>query len=71
MRNVGPDGIPEFDREGRVLITEFAEFVILNIYFPNGNKDKERLQYKLDFYKVVSISVLLNLSSDINYNSAK
>lgn len=41
---------PRFDSEGRILITEYAEFTLLNIYFPNGQKDSERLQYKLDFY---------------------
>ncbi|HPN84471.1 MAG TPA: exodeoxyribonuclease III [Victivallales bacterium] len=40
----------EFDREGRILITEFKEFDLLNIYFPNGQKDEERLRYKLAFY---------------------
>lgn len=42
--------IPEFDSEGRVVITEFESFTLLNIYFPNGQKNSERLQYKLDFY---------------------
>ena len=40
-----------FDREGRVLLTEFSEFVLLNIYFPNGKQGDERLRYKLDFYE--------------------
>ncbi len=36
-------GIKRFDSEGRVLITE-------HIYFPNGQRDQERLDYKIDFY---------------------
>ena len=28
-------GIEKFDREGRVLITEFEDFLLYNIYFPN------------------------------------
>lgn len=44
-------GIAKFDTEGRVIVTEFPEFVLLNIYFPNGKKNDERLQYKLDFYE--------------------
>ncbi len=44
-------GITRFDEEGRVLITEFPEFVLLNIYFPNGQSGPERLKYKLDFYE--------------------
>ena len=43
-------GIPRFDHEGRILLTEFPEFVLLNIYFPNGKQSEERLRYKLDFY---------------------
>ena len=43
-------GIDKYDREGRVLITEFENFLLYNIYFPNGQKDEFRLQYKLDFY---------------------
>lgn len=41
----------DWDNEGRVLITKFDEFTLLNIYFPNGKKDRGRLQYKLDFYE--------------------
>jgi len=43
-------GIEKYDREGRVLITEHEGFLLYNIYFPNGQKDSERLHYKLDFY---------------------
>ena len=43
-------GIQKYDDEGRVLITEHDNFLLYNIYFPNGQKDDIRLQYKLDFY---------------------
>ena len=43
-------GIEKYDREGRVLLTEHDGFLLYNIYFPNGQKDDIRLQYKLDFY---------------------
>ncbi|MCX7695640.1 MAG: exodeoxyribonuclease III [Caloramator sp.] len=46
-------GIEEFDREGRIVITEFNEFTLLNIYFPNGQMSDERLDYKLRFYDAV------------------
>jgi exodeoxyribonuclease-3 len=39
-----------FDVEGRIIIHEFKEFDLANIYFPNGQKDDDRLRYKLDFY---------------------
>lgn len=43
-------GVERFDAEGRVLLTEYPEFTLLNIYFPNGGSGEERLKYKLDFY---------------------
>jgi exodeoxyribonuclease-3 len=46
-RDFGPEG---FDTEGRALVTEYREFTLLNVYFPNGKKDETRLRYKLDFY---------------------
>lgn len=46
-------GIPEFDSEGRIVITEFSSFTLLNIYFPNGQMSEERLNYKMDFYDAI------------------
>ncbi len=43
-------GIGEFDAEGRTVITEYADFILFNIYFPNGKRNPERLEYKLRFY---------------------
>ncbi len=43
-------GIEKFDVEGRAIITEYPEFTLFNIYFPNGKKDEIRRKYKMDFY---------------------
>lgn len=43
-------GVPEYDTEGRVLMAEYPEFTLFNIYFPNGQMGDHRLQYKLGFY---------------------
>jgi exodeoxyribonuclease-3 len=43
-------GVEEFDNEGRILIIEYKDFHLLNIYFPNGKARAERLKYKMDFY---------------------
>ena len=43
-------GIEKFDREGRILVMEFSSFTLFNVYFPNGKKNRERLDYKLKFY---------------------
>ena len=43
-------GIEEYDSEGRILIAYYKDFVLFNIYFPNGKASKERLDYKMNFY---------------------
>ena len=42
---------PRFDIEGRVIRTRHPDFLLYNIYFPNGQRGKERVDYKLDFYQ--------------------
>ena len=44
-------GARKFDLEGRVLELDLDRFILFNVYFPNGQKDEDRLQYKLDFYE--------------------
>lgn len=43
-------GVDAFDREGRTIIADYGDFVLLTIYFPNGKMSPERLQFKMDFY---------------------
>lgn len=43
-------GVPDFDQEGRVLIAEYDEFTLLNIYFPLGAEPADSLSHKLAFY---------------------
>ncbi|MFH1646255.1 MAG: exodeoxyribonuclease III, partial [Chloroflexota bacterium] len=38
------------DIEGRVIVAEYPDFTLFNIYFPNGKMGPERLNYKLTFY---------------------
>jgi exodeoxyribonuclease III len=48
--------VPVFDIEGRVISTLHAEskvhhgFRLFNVYFPSGQRGRERVEYKLDFY---------------------
>ncbi|MDR2612409.1 MAG: exodeoxyribonuclease III [Deltaproteobacteria bacterium] len=37
-------------QEGRLLQLECPAFYFLNVYFPNGQKDEERLAYKMGYY---------------------
>ena len=39
-----------FDIEGRLIATLHPGFRLFNIYFPSGQRGKERVNYKLDFY---------------------
>ncbi|HUX80731.1 MAG TPA: exodeoxyribonuclease III [Candidatus Paceibacterota bacterium] len=43
-------GIKEFDEEGRIIGAEFEDFWLINVYFPNGGRGPERLDYKMRFY---------------------
>jgi exodeoxyribonuclease-3 len=43
-------GFDKYDTEGRVIQTKFEDFTLFNVYFPNGQRGHERLQFKLDFY---------------------
>jgi len=37
--------------EGRVIVAEYPGFTLCDIYYPNGKKDQERLDYKMAFYE--------------------
>jgi len=41
---------PKFDVEGRIISTLHPGFRLFNVYFPNGQRGKDRVEYKLDFY---------------------
>ncbi len=45
-------GLPDerFNNEGRTINMEYDDFVLMNIYFPNGKQKDERLKFKMDFY---------------------
>jgi len=38
--------IPEHDQEGRVLMAEFTDFYLINVYVPNSKRDLSRLTYR-------------------------
>ena len=40
----------QFDVEGRFIFLDFNDFVLINVYVPNGKRDHTRLSYKLAFY---------------------
>lgn len=42
-------GIEKYDREGRILRTDFGELTLLNCYFPSGTTGGERQDFKMEF----------------------
>jgi exodeoxyribonuclease-3 len=53
---------PLFDVEGRTLIAEYEDFVLITGYFPNSQDAGARLQYKLDYCDTI-LSVCNDLVS--------
>lgn len=45
-------GIPEFDREGRVIALEFENMIIVNVYVPNIQTNFERKPYRMAWDQV-------------------
>lgn len=43
-------GIKKLDQEGRFLGLFFKDFILFNIYFPNGGSGPDRLRFKLEYY---------------------
>ena len=43
----------KFDCEGRTLIAEYDSFILINCYFPNGQRDHGRVPYKMEYCKLV------------------
>jgi exodeoxyribonuclease-3 len=46
-------GIEEFDNEGRTIVSIFKYFIVVNCYFPNGQRDLKRVPYKLEYSKLI------------------
>ncbi len=53
--------VDKYDDEGRIITAFYKNFIIVNIYFPNGGQGPDRLKYKLEFYEV-----FLNYVNNLN-----
>jgi len=42
-------GIEKFDSEGRTIIAEYDDFVLMSTYLPNGGRDHKRVPYKMEY----------------------
>jgi exodeoxyribonuclease-3 len=43
-------GSQEFDNEGRTLVADYNDFILFNIYYPNGGEGNKRVPFKMKFY---------------------
>ncbi|MFX0014042.1 MAG: exodeoxyribonuclease III [Promethearchaeota archaeon] len=46
-------GVNEYDSEGRFIQLEFTDFFLINLYFPNSQRELKRLDFKLKFNQIV------------------
>jgi len=56
-------GSNQFDKEGRILMSEFPEFILYNCYFPTGVADPKYQKMKRVFYKECAESIRNTLAS--------
>lgn len=47
-------GDEQFDSEGRVIISRHDAFLMINLYCPSGQRDRGRVEFKLEFYERLS-----------------
>lgn len=58
-------GLERFDQEGRILISDYKNFQLINVYMPHGGRDKENLDYKLKAYKKLTQYIKDNKDKNI------
>lgn len=44
------NGSGKHDGEGRLLLFEYEEFTLVNVYIPNGGQGDHRIEFKLNYY---------------------
>ncbi len=53
-------GIDEYDVEGRTIVADYDDFVLITAYFPNGSRDHSRVPFKMA-YKEAFLTYCNNL----------
>lgn len=51
--NIKGIGVDTIDNEGRVLISEYDDFSVINCYFPSGSSSEDRHGVKMDFLRQI------------------
>lgn len=62
-KNLGDEYI---DKEGRCVITDHGDFILFNLYVPNGGKGDERIEFKMKFKYLVFERMKYFLSKNKN-----
>ncbi|MFN2190080.1 MAG: exodeoxyribonuclease III [Candidatus Promineifilaceae bacterium] len=42
-------GIEEFDSEGRTIVADYGDYILITAYFPNGSRDHSRVPFKMRY----------------------
>jgi len=58
-------GIPEYDQEGRTIVADYGNFVLIGAYFPNGARDHSRVPFKMA-YKAAFLRYAELFCGDVN-----
>lgn len=56
---------PEWDNEGRVLVLEFDNTYLINVYVPNAGQKLKRLKYKINIWMNDFIHFINTLKKDV------
>jgi len=56
-------GFEQFDSEGRFLLLEYPDFILINLYIPHGGRQKENHEYKF-----AAINKILDVLKSLNKN---
>jgi exodeoxyribonuclease-3 len=59
-------GIPEYDHEGRTIVADYGDFVLITAYFPNGGRDHSRVPFKMAYKRD-----FLNFCNDLRRQGRK
>jgi exodeoxyribonuclease III len=56
---------PEWDNEGRVLVLEFDNTYLINVYVPNAGQNLKRIKYKINIWMNNFINFINTLKKDV------
>ncbi len=64
-------GDGKYKEEGRILLAEFDDFILLNIYFPSGANSDKNIQAKMLHHKLMFYDRFLNITESLSSSGEK